>query len=423
MIKSIKIETAFQRALVLAAAVACLIAGFFFVKWCFANAISTRSPAKEVVVLSIALAPNDPQTHYALAVLNERTFLAEDLTGSLAEFERAVALAPHDFRLWLSYGRARERYGDAAGAEIALRKALALAPNYAQVRWTLGNVLLRRGKIEEAFAEIRLAAENDDSYRTPAVTAAWQTTGGNIADVNKYIGDSPDLNSSLAVFLAKQQRFEEAVQLWNALPAEYKRTIRKSDGEELFAALTAAKKYRDALQIQSSLTDESGAEKFTPGKITNGGFEAEVKREKAGVFDWRIADGAQPQIGFDDVQKRGGNRSLVIIFNSSDGKDFRQISQTVAVASAGKYVLDMFYKSSLKTAATLRWEIVDAADGKVLAATNAISNNADWTNLKVEFVAPENTQAVALQLAREQCKSIICPISGKVWFDDFSISR
>jgi hypothetical protein len=187
--------------------------------------------------------------------------------------------------------------------------------------------------------------------------------------------------------------------------------------------LIAAKKYRDALRIQSNLSNESGRENFTPGKIANGGFETEVRRERAGVFDWQIADGAQPQIGFDDVQKRDGNRSLVIIFNSTDGKDFREISQTMAIGSAGKYVLDMFYKSNLKTTATLRWEIVDTVDGKVLAATNLIANNADWTNLKVEFIASENMQAVTLRLAREQCKSIICPISGKVWFDDFSISQ
>jgi hypothetical protein len=73
--------------------------------------------------------------------------------------------------------------------------------------------------------------------------------------------------------------------------------------------------------------------------------------------------------------------------------------------------------------AALRWEIVDAADGVVLATTNSTLNNADWTNLKAEFTALEQTQAVIIRLAREQCKSIICPISGKVWFDDFSIHQ
>ena len=423
MIKSIELKTALDRVLLLGAGFVCLVAISFFVKWCFANAIAARAPDKEVAELAIKLAPNDPQTHYAVAVLSEKNFQAEDLSKSLAEFEQATALAPHDFRLWLAFGKARERRGDAAGAELALRKSLALAPNYAHVQWTLGNVLLRSGKIEEAFAEIRRAAESNETYRTPAITTAWQIFDGNIAEVKKYTGNSANLNSALAVFLAKQKRFDEAVEIWNVLPAEDIKTARQAEGEQLFNELIAAKRYRDALRIQTGLSNEPEAERITPGKLVNGSFEADVKREKAGIFEWQIGDGAQPQIGFDDREKLGGGRSLVIVFNSADGRDFRQISQTMALESAGKYVFELFYKSNLKTSAALRWEIVDAADGVVLATTNSTLNNADWTNLKAEFTASEQTQAVTIRLAREQCKSIICPISGKIWFDDFSIHQ
>lgn len=422
MIKLVKIETASGRALLIVAGCICLAASFIFAKWCLADAIAAQSPSKEVAELSVALAPGDPQTHYALAVLDEKNFLPEDLAVSLGEFEKATALAPRDFRLWLAFGKARERRGDAAGAELALRKALELAPNYAQAQWTLGNVLLRRGKSDEAFAMISRAAENDVTYRMPAVTTAWQIFDGNLENIKRNIGVSANLNSTLALFLAEQKRFDEAIRVWNALPDEAKKTTLKPHGEILFGQLIAAKKYRDALLIQISLDDKSGAENFALGKIFNGGFEVEVKREKANVFDWRIADGNQPQIGFDDAQKSGGNRSLVIIYNSSDGRDFRQISQIVAVESAKKYTFGMFYKSELKTSATLRWEIVDETDGKVLATTAAIANTADWTNLKTEFTTAAETQAVTIRLARETCKSIICPIAGKVWFDDFSIN-
>jgi tetratricopeptide (TPR) repeat protein len=426
MIKSIKLETAASRVLLAVAVLACLLTTFFFVKWCFANAIAARAPDRKVAELTAALAPNDPQTHYALAVLNEKTFLPEDLSESLAGFERATARAPRDFRLWLAFGKARERGGDAAGAELALRRASELAPNYAPVQWTLGNILLRRGKIEEAFAEIRRAAENSDAYRLPMAATAWQIFDGNLGDVKKNIGNSANLNSALAVFLAKQKCFAEAVEIWNALPRSPDgniKKIRQADGEELFNELIAAKRYRDAQQIQSSLSNESEADAITSGKIVNGGFEADVKREKAGVFEWRIGDGAQPQIGFDDRQKLGGTRSLVIVFNSTDGKDFRQISQTTALESAGKYVFEIFYKSNLKTSAALRWEIVDVADDKILAATAALAENADWVNLKTEFTVSEGVQAVTVRLAREPCKSIICPTAGKIWFDDFSIHQ
>lgn len=420
MVKSIKLETLSSRAVLIGAGFVCLTAAAFFVKWCFANAIAAHAPTKEVAELSVNLAGSDPQTHYALAVLNEKSFLPEDLPKSLAEFELGVALAPNDFRLWLALGKARERSGDAAGAELAVKKALDLAPNYAFVKWAFGNVLLRRGKTEESFFEMRKAAESDILYGNQVIATAWQISGGSLASVKQNIGDSAILNSALAVFLAGQKRFDESLEIWNALPAAEKKSALKKSGEELFGKMIAAKMYRDALRIQKDI-GETDAENFAPGKIFNGSFETDVKREKASVFDWQIADGAQPQIGFDDAQKLEGNRSLVIIFDSSNGTDFRQISQTIVIEAKRKYVFEAFYKSDLKTGATLHWEIADASDGKILAATNAVSTGAGWTNLKAEFITSENVQAIILRLAREQCKSVICPISGKVWFDGFNL--
>ncbi|MGI8787914.1 MAG: carbohydrate binding domain-containing protein [Pyrinomonadaceae bacterium] len=422
MIKSIKLATALSRAALLMAALVCLAATLYFAKWCLADAVASQAPDKNIAALMVDLAPRDPQTHYALAVLTEETFLPEDLPKSLAEFEQATALSPNDFRLWLAFGKARERNGDAAGAELALRKTLEFAPHYADVQWTLGNVLLRRGKREEAFDKIRQAAENDNNYRVPAIAAAWQIYDGNLDSIKQNLGDSASVNAALAIFVVEQKRYDEAVEIWNSLPAEAKKHALKADGEALFNKLMAAKKFRAALQIQTSFEELANEEKPAIGAIFNGGFERDLKREKAGAFEWQIADGTQPQIGYDDAQKVGGSRSLVIVFNSSDGKDFRRVSQIVAVEPAKKYVLELFYKAELKTSATLRWEIADEADGKILAATNPISGVADWTQLKTEFTTAADTEAVVVRLVRENCKSIICPITGKVWFDNFSIN-
>ncbi len=422
MIKSVKITKGFRRTALIAACLLFVLLIFFFIRWCFGNTIASRAPVREVAEWSVGLAPKDPQTHYALAVLAEKTFAAEDLAISLAEYERAAALAPDDYRLWLALGKARERGGDAAGAELALRKSLELAPHYAPVQWTLGNALLRRGKTAEAFVEITKAAEADPNYRMPAVNTAWQVFDGDLETVRRNLGNTVNINFAFASFLAKQKRLTEAVRIWDDLPVENKRTVYKADGEQLFAEMLAAKKYRDALQIERSISGREEAVNFALGKIYNGDFETPLTREKTSYFDWQIADGAQPQIGPNNEQKHGGATSLFVIFNSSDGRDFRQISQTVAVESEKKYAFDFFYRSELKTAATLRWEISDAADGKILATVNPISDNADWTNAGAEFATTAATEAIVIRLVREQCRSSsICPIFGKVWFDDFQL--
>lgn len=419
-VKSIKIETLGSRAALIAAGLIFFICAAFFVCWYFAASIAANTDSREVADFALALSPADPQTHFTLAVLSGDVFAADDLALSLTEYEKAVALAPNDFRLWHALGRARERDGDAAGAELALRKAVELAPSYSEVRWTFGNVLLRRGKTGEGFAEIRKAAEGNPKFASPAIAIAWQISGGNLAEVRQIVGDSNQTNSALAVFLAKEKRFDEAIQMWNAVPAEEKKTTFKETGEQLYKEMLAAKKYRDALQIRSE-TSDSEAKQSAVGQIANGGFEEEVKTKDAGIFEWQIADGIKPQIGFDDAQKHGGNRSLVIIFNSPDGKDFRAVSQTVAVEAGKNYKFETFYKSDLNASAMLVWEIADAADGRVLATSGAVLPNTDWTNLKAEFNAAK-AEAVVLRLARENCKLSACPISGKVWFDDFSFS-
>lgn len=418
--ESVKLETAPTRAALLVAAFVCLAGSVVFAKWCLADAIAARTPFKEVAEFAVGLAPGDPQTHYALAVLGEKNFSPEELEKSLDEFERATALAPEDFRLWLELGRARERRGDAAGAEAAMRRALQLAPNYALVEWTLGNFLLRSGRTAEGFDRIRRAAETDEYRRAAAIAVAWQIFDGDVSQIERAFGGSANLSSTLAVFAARQKRFDEAANVWNALAAEEKQA-QKENGEQLLNHLVAAKKYRAALTVLTSLETAAAPPQFAPGKIYNGDFELDLKREKAGVFDWQIADGVQPQIGYDDAQRASGSRSLKIIFNSSDGRDFRQISQIVAVETVRKYTFAAFYKSELKTTAALHWEIADAADGKVLAATDSTANAAEWTLLKTEFTTGATTEAITVRLVRDACKSIICPITGKVWFDNFSL--
>ncbi|CAN5365754.1 hypothetical protein BH10ACI1_BH10ACI1_13270 [soil metagenome] len=423
-IKSLKLETSALRVSSLGAILICLVAVYFSAKWAFASTIAAQAVNQEsaapteIAEFAVGLAPSDPQTHYALAFFYDKSFLPQDQPKSLAEYELATALSPNDFRLWLALGKARERNGDAAGAENALQKALALAPNYAGVQWAFGNVLLRQNKSNEAFAEIRKAVKSDSTYANPAISAAWQKFDGDISRIKQNLGDSSQINAALSLFLAKQKRFDEAFESWNVLSGDEKKNAFKPQSEELFNLMLTAKKYRAARLIQQQL---SGAETFSLGKISNGDFESNEKTTEKQEFEWQIADGAQPQIGIDNQQKRGGNYSLGFVFNSSDGKNFRAVSQTVAVEPEKKYNFETYYKAELKTSATFRWEIADAVDGKILAATEAVSANADWTNLKVEFTAPQTSEAVIIRLIRDQCKTSNCPISGRLWFDDFSL--
>ena len=417
--KSIKTISINARIALVVVSLLLILLCFFTVKWTLANTLAKNSQFKELSQIAIGWSPNDPQTHYSLAAIEEKTLIPDDFPRAVENYEKAAALSPNNYLLWLQLGRARERNGDIEGAEKALKKAIELAPNYSENHWTLGNILLRQGKNDDAFTEIRKAAETDAKYVNPAVSAAWQTFDGDVSAISSKIGDSAEIKSALAIFSAKQQRFDEALNFWNALPENDKKTKFKQNGTDLVNAFIANKKFRAASIVQSQIS-EAEADKMSVGKFTNFGFETNVNLVNATAFEWQIADATQPQIGVDNKQKHEGNQSLVIVFNSTDGKDFRQISQTVAVESGKKYQFQTFYRSELKANSTVKWEVLDASDNKVLATTSAVSANSDWHNLTADFTTLPTTEAVIVRLLRVSCGSSVCSISGKIWFDEFS---
>lgn len=414
-LKILKIDSLARRAGLIFVAAAALAGAFFFAKWGFAYSAASRTDLIEIADLAVELGPDDPQTHFTAAVLFAKTFSAEDQQRSLAEFEKATALSPNNYLLWLELGKAREHSGDRIGAEGALRKALELAPNYAQVQWTLGNALLRQGKTDEAFAEIRKAAAGDPTYADAAASAAWQMLDGDITQVRKAIGDSKRMNAALASLLVGQKRFDEAFEIWNLIPADEKKSTFSETGEALFRQFIEAKKYRVAQRIGSQIGRD-----YLGEAMSNGGFEEALKPQNTDIFEWRIADGASPRIGPTTGQKHNGNYSFLISFGA-ESKDFRQVSQTIAVEPGKSYELELFYRADIKTTAVYKWEIVDASAGKVIASTNAIANTAEWTPLQAKFTVPENTDGVIIRLFRDNCEAANCAVSGNIWFDDFSL--
>lgn len=378
---------------------------------------STHADAIEVAELTKQWAPADPQTHYSAAVLYEKSFLPYYAIRSLDEYARAAALSPSNYLLWLDLGNARARDGDLAGAERSLRIAEELAPNYAVVQWSLGNVLLREGKAEDAFASIQKAAVGNPEYASPGANLAWQVYGGDVDSIRNVLGRSPAIIGALIPLLSVQKRVDEAIVFWDSLPRAGKESEQlRSNGTELIGGLISLKRFRDAARISS---DIAGPEDVKPsiGRISNGDFESDIKTQGSTLFEWKIADGTQPRLALSDGQKHGGERSLLVIFGSDGTNDFRQIEQTVALEPGRAYRFDAFYMGDLQTSASVEWEIADATSGKVLASTSKLGQADTWSALSAGFTVPQGSDGVIVRLVKTGCPSG-CPISGKVWFDD-----
>ena len=417
--KTIRIDSPLKKAALIIAAVACIVGAFFFAKWGLVNSAVLRADNAELAIYLTTLAPDDPLPHYSAAVHLEKSFAPDDVDHAIKELEIAAGRAPENYLYWLDLGRARERNGDSEGAEAALRRSLSLAPNYSRVQWALGNALLRQGRREEAFAEMTKAVSGDPAFAMPAAVTAWQFYNGDIDQIRRSIGRSSRLDGALATLLLGQKKYDEAIVMWDNIPAEDKSTTLKDTGSAIFAKLLEVKKLREALRISYDLDNQ--ATRIEPGTIANGGFESPVKLQGAGPFEWQIAAGLQPQIVLSSGKKHGGSNSLLLVFSTNDAKDFRGIGLLVPVEPNTDYELEVFYSSDLKTSAVFKWEVVDAADAHSIALTDAIGNRADWTALKVRFKSSES-DGIVIRLVRGDCGPV-CPVAGNLWFDDISLRR
>lgn len=391
--------------------------------WFFGSAIAQSADSPEAAEAAIFFAPADPSGHNRLALLKNQSFNPADAPGALPAATRGVALAPNDWRQWHTVAQLRERAGDGDGAELAARYAVKLAPNYAQTQWLLGNILLRRAQPVEGLAQMRRAAEADAKLIPAFVNTTAQSIGtSDLAALSGALGDSPPIRAALALYLAQDKKFDEAVQIWQNLPGGDKSIVAK----DLTQTLMTAKKHRAALTVHAS-TLEKALEKPQAEQFINPGFENEISVGAANseIFSWQIADGANPQIAVDASTKHGGNRSLVILFSSVSGAEFRAVSQLLVVEPGASYQLETWAKTAnLKLGGGLQWEIVSGADDKILAKSSALaSGGEEWRRLTAEFVAPRDAEAVIVRLAATPCSVSPCAMNGKVWFDDFNLRK
>lgn len=112
--------------------------------------------AQAAAEAAVAEAPEDPERHFALAVVLQRRGQPE---ASRAAFERTVALAPDLAPAQAGLGAVAFELGDLPAAEQALSRAVALDPEMVEAHYDLGLVRAARGDLEGARKALEAAAK------------------------------------------------------------------------------------------------------------------------------------------------------------------------------------------------------------------------------------------------------------------------
>jgi tetratricopeptide (TPR) repeat protein len=414
------------RAGLIAVTLVVLFGSWRAVRWYTGSEIALAAPQLTENGLGAAqtaarLAPDDSLAHRALATIMQRGVGASDLQSSIAEYQRAVALSPRDFRLWTDLGRAQEQAGNMPESEKALRRAVELAPYYSWPRWHLGNFLLRRGRYDEALSELRVVAEADPSKRGSIFDYAWMIYGGDVNAIRGAMGDSPSVRAEFIAYLLGRKRLPEALQIWSGFNAEQKKEF-EGTGKILVDNLIADRRYRLALSFLRDIADDKS--RFEIGKIANGSFEQPVAQEGGGLFEWHVPSSLHARAALDPGKAYNGSLSLRISFNATDPLELN-IPQLVAVEPGASYRLTFYVRTSaLKSAAAPVVKILSAGEGKPIAeSAQAPAGETDWQKITIDFKVPADVEGINLSISRAACgaEGAVCPIFGTVWYDDFNL--
>ena len=402
---------------------------YFVVRWYIGNTVAEYfNPGENSLStarMAASLAPNDPLTRWRMAQVSQKTLPLDQQAQAIAEYEKAASLSPNDYRYWMSLGTAQEQAGDSAQAELALRRAVALAPAYAYPHWFLGNLLLRNGRYDEAFAELRIASEANSELRPQHFHLLWEIYSTDPEGLQNAVGSSAEARSSFALYLLEQKHYDEGLRLWNGLSGEHK-IANKETGDEIIKTLKTGLRFHDALNVWNDLTvDKYRAE---IGRVFDGSFEEPISYGPEFVFGWQSKSALQMQIGIDPARSHSGERSLKLVFQVRANIETVSVSQLVPVLPRTEYDFECYVSTEkLETGSAPQVQILDASTGAELASSAmAPGGTNDWSRIGLNFKTGDKTEAVILKIARVSCANEdtpTCPIFGSVWYDDFSIKR
>lgn len=362
-----------------------------------------------------SMTPADPQAHRANAALLSQF---DQPAESIVALEQGIALRPRDYSLWLALGMLRDRMGDTKGALEALDQAVERAPFYAHPRWQRGNVLLRAGQYEAAFADLNLAAQSNPELIHNLIDLAWGMTRADPQLTEQLLDIRTDkARLTFARFLAARGRALESMRQLNAAGK-----VDEKERRELIRQLLENRAFAEAYNVWSG-ADASLNIAGSTG-LHDGGFEASLSTNESG-FGWRVTDTRSVGFSIDPNEPHSGARSLQMDF-AGDSPSHALLSQLVIVKPSTQYRIHFSARShDIVTGARPLVSVTDAGEnGPELAQSTPLDKGTShWRPFSIEFTTGTATKAVTVAVKREACPSAPCPIFGSINLDSFSIEQ
>lgn len=383
----------------------------------YASLLSTyaaRSLSLDAADMAVSLS-SEAQNHLIRGGVHQAQ---GNFSSAAADYSRAAMLRPADYVVWLNLAHARELSGDQEGAIAAASHAVVLAPHYAKPHWQLGNLLLRAGRTEGAYSELRFAGSRNPALLPAFIDLVWRLSDGNTEFVTAAVAPhEANTYRGLADYFRKRGKHEDAIFLFRDA-ARTKGGELVAERREYLAELLAAKQFAHAHSLWAISHPPARFSSF----IHDPGFESESDLDEPG-FGWRAAEkSGELTLSLDSSDPGSGRFSLKVAFNGHSEPGQPIVSQLVPVLPRTRYRLKFAARTSEILSGSLPATVVtDEATGQVLGQSEAFpQTTGGWRDYQLEFTASDNTEAIRISLQRKPCNAA-CPIFGRLWLDSFSL--
>jgi tetratricopeptide (TPR) repeat protein len=376
--------------------------------------------------------------------------VARDPALAVGQYKAAVQLNPHSARYWFDLASAYQVLGDTASQTAALERAIQADSMTPDAAWEAANLYLVQGENEKALREFRVVLANDSSLASTAMQFCWRIE----PDVDALLRDVvPPRNDAYIAFLTllqndtgrllreiapmsadndvasqaqvrnKLAQIEQEVagtaKVWNAL-MQTNQSFERRHAYEYFHYLIQHKDVDQAVRVWQQSADRFALSSYLPAPsnlIVNGTFSLNVLN--AG-FDWQYQKQSGVKLTLDPGDFHAGRQSLAITLDGPGIND-AGIYQLVAVQPSTTYNFSAYYKNGdLEGAGGLHFTVQDMYSQAIYYDSDELKDAGFWKSADGEFTTSSDCKLVVLHVRRLPAGS---PIRGKLWIDDFHLSR
>ena len=384
----------------------------------FAASLYADRPTLASLQRAVRLDPGNADYHHHLGRFY--AMVLRDPGSAVTQYLSAVALNPHEARYWFDLSSAYQVLGDQENQAQALERAVEADPMTPDVAWEAANLHLVEGQTDKALSEFKVVLANDIGLTNQSVLFCWRVLPDVDALLDHVIPPKTEAYVALLTLLTtKDDQVAGTKKVWAAL-------VKSGQPFELRYALDYINYLLLHQEVQeAALVWQQSAQRFNlvsylpsaSNLVVNPQFSFDILN---GGLDWHYQKQPGVKLTLDPGEFHAGSRSLLINF---DGPGIRDagIYQIIPVQPSTAYTFSGYYKSGdFEGAGGPHFTIQDFYHQDVLYETDELKDAAYWTQATGEFKTGPQSQAVLLEVRRLPDGA---PIRGKLWIDDFQITR